>query len=57
MSYDKSPYTNRKEQDKSSDLGQQPLSEGPTYHILPESPVNNNYCFVIPTLLYDKVSK
>ena len=29
------------------------LSEGPTYHMLPESPVNN--CFVIPSLDLDKV--
>ena len=27
----------------------QHLSEGPTYHMLPESPVNN--CFVIPSLV------
>ena len=25
------------------------LSKGPTYHMLPESPVNN--CFVIPSLV------
>ena len=29
------------------------LSSGPTYHMLPESPVNN--CFVIPSLVKDKV--
>ena len=29
------------------------LSEGPTYHMLPESPVNN--CFVIPSLVKDNV--
>ena len=26
-----------------------PEAEGPTYHMLPESPVNN--CFVIPSLV------
>ena len=26
---------------------------GPTYHMLPESPVNN--CFVMPSLVYDEV--